>query len=60
MANVVKFTDGTEFDLDGPLRVEWRKDVLYVVGEGALMPVASMKEAEELMAQLRRFHARPA
>jgi hypothetical protein len=60
MTNIVKFVDGTEFDLDGPLRIERRKDVLYVVGEGALMPVASMNEAEELMAQLRRFHARPA
>jgi hypothetical protein len=58
MTNVVRFVDGTEFDVDGPLRVEQRKNVLYVVGEGALMPVASMKEAEELMAQLRRFRAR--
>ena len=59
MTKIVKFTDGTEFDVDGPLRVERRTDVLYVVGEGALMPVASIKEAEELMAHLRRFHARP-
>jgi hypothetical protein len=58
MTKVVRFVDGPEFDVDGPLRVERRKDVLYVVGEGVLMPTASLKEAEELIAHLRRFHAR--
>jgi hypothetical protein len=37
----MRFSDGIEFDTDGYLRVEHRKDGYYVVGEGMLVPVDS-------------------
>ena len=37
----MRFSDGVEFDTDGHLRVEHRKDGYYVVGEGMLVPVDS-------------------
>src|SRR6266851_4477934 len=48
----MKFTDGVEFNLEGPLRVESRSDGLYVVGRGMLVPVESMGEARSLIAEL--------
>lgn len=37
----LQFSDGEEFDLSGPLRVEERKDGFYVIGEGRMIPVRS-------------------
>ena len=45
--SILKFTDGEEFDLSGPLRVEERYDGWYVVGENKLVPIRS--EAEGLL-----------
>jgi hypothetical protein len=45
----LKFSDGTEFDTSGPLRIESRSDGLYVVGNGFLLPVNSREEAEEFI-----------
>jgi uncharacterized protein (DUF1919 family) len=43
----LKFSDGMEFNTDGPLRAEERSDGWYVVGQGMLIPVASAEEAQE-------------
>lgn len=46
----LKFSDGMEFDLSGPLRVELRSDGYYVVGQGMLMAVNTKEQGEEYIA----------
>ena len=46
---MLKFSDGMSFDTSGKLRVERRSDGLYVVGNGMLIPVNSIKEANEII-----------
>lgn len=41
----MRFNDGMEFDTQGPLRMTYRKDGLYVVGKGLLIPVRDADEA---------------
>jgi len=43
----LKFTDGEEFDLSGPLRKELRIDGWYVLGENSLIPVKDEQEADK-------------
>jgi hypothetical protein len=43
----LKFSDGEEFDLSGPLRKEHRIDGWYVLGENKLIPVKDELEADE-------------
>jgi hypothetical protein len=43
----LKFSDGMEFDLSGPLRKEEKSDGWYVVGNGMLIPVRDEDEADE-------------
>ena len=42
----IKFSDGIEFQTDGPLRPIKKPDGWYVVGQGILIPVDSLAEAE--------------
>ena len=44
--SILKFTDGEEFDLSGPLRLEERYDGWYVVGGNYLVPVNSEAEGK--------------
>ena len=44
--SILKFSDGEEFDLSGPLRLEERYDGWYVVGENRLIPVDSEAEGK--------------
>ena len=37
--STIKFNDGGEFDLSGPLRTEERADGWYVLGENKMIPV---------------------
>lgn len=46
------FSDGMKFDTSGPLRIEYRSDGMYVVGEGKLMPVADDADAKRVLAWL--------
>lgn len=46
---ILKFSDGIEIDLSGPVRVLELHDGFYVVGEGMLQPVSSKQEAEEIV-----------
>jgi len=50
----LKFSDGEEFDLSGPLRVEERSDGWYVLGENRMMAVASQSEGLKLIETLKQ------
>jgi len=52
---LLKFTDGIEFNLSGPLRVEKRKDGFYVVGEGGLEAVKTREEGLQIIAQMKKL-----
>ena len=49
----LKFSDGEEFDLSGPLRTEERSDGWYVLGENKMMAVASKSEGLKLIETLK-------
>jgi hypothetical protein len=40
----LKFSDGEEFDLSGPLRVELRYDGYYVLGENIMVAVDTLED----------------
>jgi hypothetical protein len=42
--SILKFSDGEEFDLSGPLRVELRVDGYYVLGENIMFAVNTLEE----------------
>jgi hypothetical protein len=46
---ILKFSDGIEIDLSGPVRILELQDGFYVVGEGMLKPVSSREEAEQIV-----------
>jgi hypothetical protein len=48
----LKFSDQERFDLEGPYRVELRKDGWYVIGRGTLTPVATREEGLRLVQQI--------
>jgi hypothetical protein len=47
------FTDGVSFDTAGQLRIEHRRDGLYVVGDGMLCPVVDAEAGRVLLRELR-------
>lgn len=49
---MLMFNDNVEFDLSGALRIERRKDGLYVVGKNMLLAVDSREEGEHLIREL--------
>jgi hypothetical protein len=51
----LKFSDGIEFDLSGPLRIEKRTDGFYVVGQGTLCPVETELEGRKLILRRQAF-----
>lgn len=52
--SILKFTDGEEFDLSGPLRLEHRYDGWYVLGNNRMIPVNSQEHGLTLIDQLTR------
>jgi hypothetical protein len=46
------FDDGIQFDTSGPLRLEFRYDGYYIVGEGTLEWVAGLRERERALIEL--------
>jgi hypothetical protein len=48
----LKFSDGEEFDLSGPLRLEERYDGWYVLGNNKMIPVANQDAGRILITQL--------
>jgi hypothetical protein len=58
--STLKFSDGMEFDLSGPLRAEEREDGWYVLGQNMLIPVSGPAEAEQVIAMhLQKKGVRP-
>lgn len=51
------FTDGVSFDTAGQLRIERRRDGLYVVGEGTLCPIRTRQEGVELIDSMQKRRA---
>ena len=49
----LKFSDGEEFDLSGPLRTEERIDGWYVLGNNKMIPVSSQSEGLKLIETLK-------
>lgn len=49
----LRFNDGISFDTSGEYRIERRRDGLYVVGKGMMMPIDSREEGEEFIAQMK-------
>ena len=49
---MLRFSDGEDFDTGGELRIEARRDGLYVLGGGMMIPVDSRQEGEELIRDL--------
>lgn len=49
---MLRFSDGEDFDTGGEFRIEARRDGLYVLGGGLMIPVESRKEGEELIRDL--------
>lgn len=56
---MLKFNDGEEFDTSGELRVEARRDGLYVLGGGLMIPVSSRAEGEEIIRELAAKKPKP-
>jgi hypothetical protein len=49
----LRFSDGEEFDPRGELRIESRKDGLYVLGQGHLIPIDTREEGERIIREMR-------
>lgn len=45
----LKFNDGITIKMGGQLRVIWKRDGYYVVGEGMSIPVESREEGKKLI-----------
>lgn len=48
----IEFSDGVKFNLQGKYRIENRRDGLYVVGKGMLLPVDTQEEGSEIIKKL--------
>jgi hypothetical protein len=53
----MKFDDGIEFNTKGQLRITYRKDGLYVVGNNMLIPVRDADEGLEIIRTFNRNDA---
>ena len=56
---MLRFSDGETFDLDGELRIEARRDGLYVLGGGLMIPVSSRAEGEEIIREMAAKKPKP-
>jgi len=54
----LRFSDGEEFNTRETLHVQCRADGWYVVGDGMLIPVAGVREAQELLRSLQAARGR--
>ena len=51
--SMLRFSDGESFDLSGPLRAEERYDGWYVIGQNMMIPVNSLKEANNRIEKIK-------
>ena len=54
MSSTLKFSDGEEFDLSGPLRLEKRYDGWYVLGNNKMIPVRDENHGLEIIKSLQQ------
>jgi hypothetical protein len=47
--SLLKFSDGEQFDLSGPLRVELRSDGYYVLGENMMVAVDTLEKGIKMI-----------
>ena len=50
---MLRFNDGVEIDMEGPLRLLKLEDGYYVVGEGMCIPVEGVQEGINLIKELK-------
>jgi len=48
----LRFKDGVSFNTSGPLRLTYKRDGLYVVGNGMMIPVRDANEGQEIIRSL--------
>jgi len=53
----MEFSDGVSFNMDGPLRVERRRDGYYVVGQGMLCAVDSAIDGYKWIREMKEQEA---
>jgi len=46
---MLRFTDGMSFDTSGPMRIVYKSDGMYVVGEGMMVPVRDQDDGRQLI-----------
>ncbi len=47
--SMLRFTDGMSFDTSGPMRIVYKSDGMYVVGEGMMVPVRDQDDGRQLI-----------
>lgn len=52
MSSTLRFSDGEEFNVTGPLRLEERYDGWYVLGNNIMKPVNSKEEGLQVIINL--------
>ena len=50
---MIEFSDGMKFDTSGELRLEYRSDGWYVVGQGMLCAVDTPEEGKKMISKLK-------
>jgi len=53
--STLRFNDGISFDTSGPLRIICKRDGMYVVGEGMMVPVRDQDEGVQLIENMTKF-----
>ena len=48
---MIRFSDGINVDMSGPLRSLRLSDGLYVVGNGMMIPVEDRQEAQDIITE---------
>jgi len=56
---MLRFSDGEDFDTGGEFRIEARRDGLYVLGGGMMIPVSSRAEGEEIIQEMTAKKLKP-
>ena len=51
--STLRFSDGEEFDTSRELRITIRKDGVYVIGNGYLIPVKSLDEGRKVLREMK-------
>ncbi len=51
----MQFREGVRIDISGPLRIVNIEDSYYVVGEGLSLPCHGLREAEEMLQELKTY-----